>query len=129
MVIATAKSIIVSVLLLVFALPVCADEAMKAEEIKSLLSGNTVEGQLTKWGISQTTYYESSGHFRRIDGNNNKGKGKWYVDKHDYLCHEGRRERCRIMKKRDDGGYNLYNKKEELLLEIGKVLPGNPHNL
>lgn len=123
------KSATILLVFLAAILPVQAEQAMTADEIKATLSGNTAEGQLLKWGISHQTYFHTSGEFRRVDGNGNKGKGKWYVDNYNHLCFEARRSRCRIIKKRDDGGYNMYNRKEELIATFDKIVPGNPHDL
>lgn len=45
------------------------------------------------------------------------------------LCYEIRNKFCRRVKRRNDGGYNLFNKKKELLQTIEKITDGNPYKL
>ncbi len=126
----TFKMFISVVLLsLLYALPVYAEEEVSGEELKKLLSGNTAEGQLIRWETSHKTYFDPSGDMRRVDGKNNKEQGVWQVDKYGRLCIEVKKERCRTVKKRSDGGYNVYSRREELKYTFDKIVPGNPNNL
>ena len=105
-----------------------AETRVSSEELKTLLSGNTVEGRYIKWGTTHKMYFEATGKMRRIDSLNNEEKGAWSVNKNDELCVEVRKERCNEVMKRDDGGYNIYRRGTHKFT-FDKILPGNPHNL
>jgi len=105
-----------------------ADTTVSGEELKTLLSGNTVEGKYLKWDTTHKMYFEATGKIRRIDSLNNKQSGDWYIDSNDLLCISMKRERCNEVTKRDDGGYNV-SRKGSVKFTFDKILPGNPHGL
>ncbi len=106
-----------------------AEEAVDGETIKKVLAGNTVEGKLVKWGTTFKMYFTENGYFKRVDSLNNKESGEWEINSQSKLCILLNKKRCRIVKKRDDGGYNVYSNAGELKMTFDKVLPGDPHNL
>ena len=105
-----------------------AETQTSGEDLKTLLSGNTVEGRYIKWETTHKMYFEATGKIRRIDSLNNKQSGEWYVNSLNELCVEVRKHRCNQVMKRDDGGYNVY-RKGALKFTFDKIVPGNPYNL
>lgn len=65
---------------------VTAETRVSGTELKTLLSGNTVEGKYIKWKTTHKMYFEATGKLRRIDSLNNKEKGEWYIDDSGNLC-------------------------------------------
>ena len=105
-----------------------AETRLSADELTTLISGNTVEGQYIKWKTTHKMFFEETGKIRRIDSLNNKESGEWEVNKSGELCVSMKKTRCNEVMKRDDGGYNIY-RRGNLKFTFDKVLPGNPHNL
>ena len=105
-----------------------AETKVTAEELKTLLSGNTTEGKNIRWETTNKMYFEATGEIRRIDSLNNKQKGEWYVDETGELCIKLRKNRCNEVFKREDGGYNVYPR-DKLRFTIDKITPGNPYKL
>jgi len=116
---------------LLFSLPatVFADRRVEKEELEKLVSDKTLEGKWIKWNTTYKMYLAPSGEFRRIAGTATKEEGRWWVNKKGKLCFEKDQKACRRVKQRDDGGYNLYNRKKELMQTIEKILDGNAHKL
>ncbi len=108
---------------------VLADGQLDKETLETLIKGNTIEGMILKWKSSYKTYFDPSGKYGRIDSKNNKEGGVWKVEKDGSLTMVGRKEKRRIIKQRDDGGYDVYNHKGQVTWTIDKITPGNPYNL
>jgi hypothetical protein len=106
-----------------------ADEQLDQAAVENLISSNTVEGKKLKWGTTYRTYFDPSGKFHRIDSLNNKEGGEWYIQDNGRLCMVGRKERCRIIKQRNDGGYDVFNRQGQQIWTIDKVIPGYPYDL
>ena len=106
---------------------IAGETRVSGDELKSLLSGNTVEGNYIKWKTTHKMFFDASGEIRRTDSRNNDEKGNWRIYKDD-LCVEVRKERCNQVMKREDGGYNVM-RRGEVKFTFEKILPGNPHNL
>lgn len=127
------KQVFFSLFIIVFSLmglcqPSLAESRLSGEQIKALLSGNTVEGKYIKWKTTHKMYFEATGKLRRIDSLNNKEKGRWEINNSDELCVSVRKTRCNQVMKRDDGGYNVY-RHGTLKFTFDKIVPGNPYNL
>ncbi len=97
--------------------------------LETLIKGNSVEGKRIKWKTTYKMYFEPSGMFRRIDSLNNKESGEWEIESDGTLCMIGRKKRCRAVKQRGDGGYDVYNRRDEVVWTMDKVTSGNPYNL
>jgi hypothetical protein len=105
-----------------------AETDVSGEDLKTLLSGNTVEGKYIKWDTTHKMYFEATGKIRRIDSKNKKEKGEWYINGSGELCISMRKEHCNYVMKRDDGGYNVY-RSGTLKFTFDKIVSGNPYNL
>ena len=105
-----------------------AEEKLNYEEALEIFSGNTIEGKITNFDVDYKMYLDSSGSFVRIF-RGTTDKGNWRIKKNGRFCIELGQEKCRKVKKRDDGGYNAYNRFGDLKFTINKVLRGNPHKL
>lgn len=105
-----------------------AEEKIGQDEAISMLTGNTVEGKIVKWGTAYKMYLHPSGRLVRLDSKGNVEKGMWRINDSGKFCIEFGAEKCRTIKKRKDGGLNLYNRQGDLKLTIDKVIPGNPNN-
>ena len=106
-----------------------AGEHVDKDTLNTLIKGNTVEGIRVAWKTSYKMYFDSSGKFNRIDSNNSKDKGEWEVKKDGSLCIIKGKEKCRWVKQRSDGGYEITNLLDKLLWTITKVSPGDPYGL
>ena len=106
---------------------IAGETQVTGEELKTLLSGNTVEGNYIKWKTTHKMFFDASGEIRRIDSLNNKETGNWRIYKNE-LCVEIRKEKCNKVMKREDGGYNVM-RRGDVKFTFEKILPGNPHNL
>ena len=129
----TWKQIIFSITVIVFGFigvsqQAVAETQVSGEELKTLLSGNTVEGRYIKWETTHKMYFSENGKLSRIDSNNNKEKGEWEINKSGELCISVRKTRCNKVMKRDDGGYDVF-RRGDLKFTFDKILTGNPHNL
>ena len=130
----TYKAPLLIGLFLVFATnSLIAETKVSGDELRSLISGKTLEGKWLLWDSNYRMYMDPSGEFRRLYGKGteltNEFNGTWTINKKGKLCYEVKNMACRRVKKRDDGGYNLYNKKKELKQNIKKITDGNPYNL
>jgi len=106
-----------------------AETRVSGDELQTLLSGNTGEGKFIKWDTTYKAYFEATGRMFRIDSLNNRERPQWYINKEGELCIKGKhKENCHEVKKREDGGYNLYLS-NDLKWTIDKIVPGNPNNL
>ncbi len=108
---------------------------LNGDEVKALLSGNTVEAIHAAKGFTITTYYSPDGTFRQIrDGNNESGT--WEIDDQGFLCtyREGWGGECRLIRQ-EEGVWKAYKiPRNRMKLPRHKrtytqVLEGNPHNL
>jgi hypothetical protein len=106
-----------------------AETRVDGDELRELIVGNTLEGKSITWGTRFKIYFDSSGEFKRNFSNDNYDEGEWEINKKGKLCYMIESRYCRRVKKRDDGGYNLYNKKKELRQTFEKIHKGNVFNL
>lgn len=106
-----------------------AEEKISQSEAVELLKGNTAEGKIVQWDTTYKMYLHPSGKLVRLDSRGNVEKGNWRINKKGKFCIEFNAEKCRTLKKRSDGGLNLYNRQGELKLTIDKIVSGNPNNM
>jgi len=113
--------------------PLFAETKVEGDELKNLITGKTLEGKWIDWESNYRMFMDPSGEFKRLYGKGseltNELSGTWWISKKGKLCFEVNNKACRRVKKRDDGGYNLYNKQKELKQTIEKITDGNPYNL
>lgn len=124
---------LVGVVLVLFVSPLLAESPVEKGELKSLITGKTLEGRWILWDSNYRMYMDPSGELKRVYGKgtdiSNQLDGTWWINKKGKLCLEVENRTCRRVKRRDDGGYNLYNKNKELKQTIEKIVDGNPYNL
>jgi len=110
-----------------------ADTRVEKDELKALITGKTLEGKWIVWDSNYRMYLAPSGDMKRVYGKGTELtddlSGTWMINKKGKLCFEVNNMKCRRVKKRDDGGYNLYNKRGEVRQTIEKITDGNPYNL
>ena len=106
-----------------------ADEKISQDEAIELLTGNTVGGKIVQWDTTFKMYLHSSGKLVRQDSRGNVEKGDWRINKKGKFCIEFGSEKCRTIKKRSDGGLNLYNRHGDLKMTFDTIKPGNPDKL
>lgn len=113
--------------------PAFAETKVGKEELEKLITGKTLEGRWILWESNYRSYMDPNGDMKRVYGKgddlSNDFSGTWWINKKGKLCFEVNNRACRRVKKRDDGGYNLYNKQGELKQTIEKITEGNPYNL
>jgi predicted RNA-binding protein (virulence factor B family) len=125
----SVKGLLLISLMFIVSTSVFADKGLEKDELEALVTGKTLEGKWIKWNTTYRMYLATSGEFRRIAGTATKEEGRWWINKKGKLCFEKNQKVCRRVKQREDGGYNLYNRKKELMQTIDKILDGNPHKL
>lgn len=109
---------------------VMAGGKLSTEEIKQVLSGNSVEEKNLKWGYVRKFYFDTDGKFRRVDQNDNKSDGTWFFGKDGELCILSRKKRCWNLKPADgENTYNVHSDRSGELKKIWKVKQGNSYNL
>lgn len=114
--------------------PLFAGQRVDGDELKSLITGKTLEGRWILWASSYRAYLDSDGSFTRIFGKGGKlemnDSGTWWINKNGKLCYKvTNNTACRRVKRRNDGGYNLFNKRKVLKQTIEKITDGNPYKL
>ena len=112
---------------------------LNADEVKQLVSGNTLvfkvyEGH--EGGREKTRYYAPNGTFRQFSKKKNKTvKGKWHVNDKSELCNSTKkRGACHVIYKRGkvwETYVELPNpvSPDKHILTITEVLKGNPNGL
>jgi len=120
---------ILGILSLLFVGTISADTRVDKQELEELITGKTLEGQWIMWNTTYKMYMDPSGELNRVYGDGKKQHGRWWVNKKGKLCFEVDNKACRRVKKRGDGGYNLYNKQKELKQTIEKISDGNIYKL
>jgi hypothetical protein len=123
------RLIIYGVILIASSGLVFANDQLDKEALETLIKGNTIEGTKIKWKSTYKTYFDETGKFKRIDSKNNEEGGAWKVEGNGMLVMTGRKEKKRIVKQREDGGYDVYNQRGQVIWTIDKVTSGNPYNL
>ena len=106
-----------------------ADEKLDKATLETLIKGNSAEGKNLVWNITYKMYFDPTGRFRRIDSRGNREGGDWEIEKDGTLFMMGNKNRRRTVKQRSDGGYNVYNRRGDIIWTMEKVTPGNAYNL
>lgn len=106
-----------------------AGEKVSSDSLESALKGNTVEGRKLKWKTTYKMYLDPSGRMGRVDSLDNVEAGEWRVDSDGALCIQVRKNRCRVVEQRDDGGYDVFNQRGQKIWTMDTISPGNPYGL
>ena len=124
------------VLALAYPLEGAANERVSADELKALITGNTVEAE-SKKGVRSKTYFAPDGTVRS-ERDGEKYKGRWWVDTEGRRCRQwdGENEQnCRIVVKGKKGTYKVMKGRRNVMKGLKhtgtwkKILDGNPHGL
>jgi hypothetical protein len=106
-----------------------AGEKMGKQVLTVLLTGKTLEGNWVVWRMTCKMYLDPSWKTYRHRGRTSTEKGEWFVNEQGKLCFVANTTRCRRVKRRDDGGYNLYDKEKQLVQTIEKIQDGGVYSL
>ena len=108
---------------------------LNADEVRQLVSGNTLEFKHVDDARLKTRFYASDGTFRQLNKKGKKKKGKWSITKNGQLCNKSKREGvCHSIYKQGDV-WNTYIGRtnptggDKHINTIQKVLDGNPYGL
>lgn len=101
-----------------------------SNEIKQLLSGNTVDSINLMNDYKWKYYFDPNGTFRRIDEHGNKVDGEWELEDEGVLCMHGRKSRCwKFVKTDKENTYNIHARFGGQHKKIWAIIKGNPNNL
>jgi hypothetical protein len=108
---------------------------LNADEVRQLVSGNTLEFKHVDDARLKTRFYASNGTFRQLNKKGKKQKGKWSVTNDGQLCNKRKGEGvCHRIYKQGDV-WNTYIGRtnptggDKHINTIQKVLNGNPYGL
>lgn len=108
---------------------------LNADEIRQLVSGNTLEFKHVDDARLKTRYYAPDGTFRQLNKKGKKQKGKWSITKDGQLCNQRKGNGvCHSIYKQGDV-WNTYIGRtnptggDKHINIIQKVLNGNPYGL
>lgn len=109
---------------------------LNADEVRQLVSGNTVVFEHEEGGRVQTRYYVDNGTFRQMNKKGNKKiKGNWSINSKGQLCHQRKgKGTCHIVYSRGkvwETYVEAHNPTagDKHILTFKKVTQGNPNNL
>ncbi len=127
--------VMVSLLFILFSAGVVYAGALSGNEVKELVSGNTVEAVHATIGYSIITYHLADGTYRQLR-DSETCSGKWSVDNEGQLCmmRTGWGGECRLIVK-DGNVWKAYKipknpmKPRKHERTFNQVVKGNPHNL
>lgn len=121
---------------LALAQPARAGGDLSQDEVKTLLSGNTVSATHHAKGYSFTMYLSPDGVARQVTSQGDKDEGAWLVRSDGDLCVNFRDEICGPLIPLGDGRYKRmrHNPKNIMagdihIVTFEKVEPGNPGGL
>ena len=97
--------------------------------LEKLIKGNTIEGKRITQKTTYKMYFEPTGEFTRIDSRKNEVGGEWYIESDGTFCTIVNKRKCRAVKQRDDGGYDVYNASGVLVWTMDNVFPGDVYSL
>ena len=106
-----------------------AAEKLTKEEVRSLITGNTIEEVLTEKPWQNKLYFTADGKFKRIDQNNNPDSGKWDFDPDGSLCLERRKRKCWFLQTAEEGAYHVISRRRGQHVKTWRVVKGNPYKL
>lgn len=109
---------------------------LNADEVRQLVSGNTLVFEHAEGGWMPTRYYDSNGTFRQLNKKGNKTvKGNWSINSKGQLCNSKKSKSvCHIIYKSG----NVWETYVEAhnptmgnkhIMTIKKVMDGNPNGL
>ena len=106
-----------------------AEDELYQDDVRNILVGNTIEGEIIERDTSYKMYLHPSGKLIRLDSKDALEKGRWKITQNDELCINFGTEKCLTIKKRGEGEFDLYNQNGDLELKIDKVTLGNPNKM
>ncbi|MDH3948188.1 MAG: hypothetical protein OEU74_04430 [Gammaproteobacteria bacterium] len=99
------------------------------EEVRSLITGNTIEEVFTEKPWQNKLYFTADGKFKRIDQNNNPDSGKWDFDPDGSLCLERKKRKCWFLQTAEEGTYHVISRTRGQHVKTWRVVKGNPYKL
>ena len=109
--------------------------ALTGEQIKKLVTGNTIQGPLGP--AVYDWYYADNGKVSGDVGYADKDSGKWFIKDADTYCHQWQRffdgaERCYHWYKLDRSGQYLMksvDRERDEDIKVFEVIVGNPYSM
>lgn len=112
-----------------FLSPASAGEKLNKDEVRQLITGNTVEEVLVEKPWQNKIYFTAEGNFRRIDQNGNPDSGKWDFDPDGSLCLERKKRKCWYLEAAEAGTYHVISRRRGQHAKTWRVVNGNPYKL
>lgn len=106
-----------------------AGERLNKEQVRQLLTGNTVEEVFVEKPWQNKIFFTAEGEFRRIDQNGNPDSGKWDFDPDGSLCFERKKRKCYFLEAAEEGVYHLISRRRGQHAKTWSLVKGNPYNL
>ena len=106
-----------------------AGEKLNKDEVRQLITSNTIEEVLIEKPWQNKIYFTAEGKFRRIDQNGNPDSGKWDFDPDGSLCLERKKRKCWYLEVAEEGVYHVISRRRGQHKKTWQVLKGNPYNL
>ena len=106
-----------------------AGEKLTKEEIRQLITGNTIEEVIVEKPWQNKIYFIADGNFKRIDQNNNPDSGKWDFDHDGSLCLERKKRKCWFLEAAGEGVYHVISRSRGKHAKTWRIVKGNPYNL
>ena len=108
---------------------VSAGEKLNKEEVRQLITGNTMEETLIKNPWQNKIYFLADGKFKRIDQNGNPDSGKWDFDPDGSLCLERKKRKCWFLQAAEENVYHVISRRRGEHAKTWRVKEGNPYKL
>lgn len=106
-----------------------ASERLTKEEVRQLITGNTIEEVHVAKPWKNKFYFISDGKFKRIDQNGNPYDGKWDFDPDGSLCLERKKRKCWYLEIADKDVYHVISRRRGQHTKTWRMIKGNPYNL
>jgi len=123
-------------IVLLISFPIIAEAGkLNADEVRQLISGNTLVFEHAEGGRIRTRYYDANGTFRQMNKKGTKKqKGKWSINNNGQLCNQRKGKGvCHKIYQQGDVWRTYIDRTnptggDKHILTIQKVLEGNPNN-
>jgi len=106
-----------------------AGEKLNKDEVRQLITGNTIEEVFVEKPWQNKIYFTTDGKFNRIDQNGNPDSGKWNFDPDGSLCLERKKRKCWYLEAAEEGVYHVISRRRGQHTKTWKVVTGNPYKL
>jgi hypothetical protein len=106
-----------------------AGEKLNKEQVRQLITDNTVDEVFTEKSWQNKIYFTSDGKFKRIDQNGNPDSGKWDFDPDGSLCLERKKRKCWFLEAAEKDVYHVISRRRGQHAKTWHLLRGNPYNL